>query len=74
MKIYSIGIEHQGYDTYDAHIIVANNEQEVIEMAQEISADEGGRIWKEGSRIKIEGNYTGQKEEPFFLLSSFNAG
>ena len=75
MKIYSIAIEHQGYDTYDAHIIVANNEREVIQLAQESPGDEGKRIWEEKALIRVEGDFTGnQNQKPFIMLSSFNAG
>ena len=74
MGIYSIKITKYGYDSYNAHIIVANNEKEVIELAQSVADYEGKKIWMEAEIEKV-GVYTAYNEsEPFILLSSYNAG
>jgi hypothetical protein len=73
MKIFSITHDKWGYDCYSGHIIVANNEIEVRELAKKGSADEGNDIW-DVATVTIEGDYTGNKTEPFKLLSDFNAG
>lgn len=75
MKIFKIYCnDFQGYDYYDSHVIVANNVQEVIDLAKKESADEGEENWDNSSIINKVGIYTGEKKEPFILLSSFNAG
>lgn len=74
MKIYLIEQHHDlGWDCYHAHVIVANNENEVRESATESAAAEGRDAW-ETAKITIEGVYIGSKTEPFKLLSDFNAG
>ena len=73
MKIFLITHDKWGYDCYSGHVIVANNENEVRELAKKGSADEGNDIW-DIATVTIEGDYTGNKTEPFKLLSDFHAG
>jgi len=73
MKIYLIEHKEFDYDAYMAHIIVANNEIEVVELAKKGSVEEGEDIWDK-ALITEEGNYSGIKTEPFKLLSDFRAG
>lgn len=73
MNIFSIKHDQGGYDRYRGHIIVANNEEEVRNLAKEEAAEEGVDIW-DTATIKVEGNYTGNKTEPFIVLSDFLAG
>lgn len=61
-----------GYDSYDSHVIIANNEDEVRKLASIRHGDEGANAWldlklTEVSEIKISG-------ESRIILSSFNAG
>ena len=72
MKIFSITHDKFGYDFYLGHIIVANNENEVRELAKKGCSDEGNDIW-DVATVTIEGNYTGKKTEPFKLLSDYKA-
>jgi len=73
MKIYLIYVSGVGYDSYNAHVIVANNEKEVIELAKKQSADEGEDVWNT-AKISDQGVYMGVEVDKFILLSSFNAG
>ena len=73
MKIYDISIDDYGYDRNDQFIIVANNENEVRELAMSNAADEGANAWTDADLTK-EGNYTGKETKPFILCKSFNAG
>lgn len=73
MKIFLIGHEDWGSDCYSDFVIVANDENEVREMAKRMAADEGKEPWKTAN-ITTEGEYIGDKKEPFCLLSSFHAG
>lgn len=73
MKIFSIKHNKMGYDYFSGHIIVANDEIEVRQIAKKCSADEGIGAW-DAAAVTIEGEYTGEKKEPFMLLSSFHAG
>jgi hypothetical protein len=73
MKIYLIGHSVFGYDFYRGHVIIANRESEVRDMAANNCADEGGDVW-ETADIEECGTYTGGRTEPFILLSDYNAG
>ena len=73
MKIFLIEHNFTGYDYFAGHVIVANNENEVRELAQQGSGSEGDGIW-DIATIHIVGNYTGNETEPFILLSDFYAG
>lgn len=73
MKIYLIGHDDWTWDCYSDMVIVANNKEEVIKLAKDLSADEGEDVW-ETATITKQGKYTGEKQEPFILLSSFHAG
>jgi len=70
---YLIQIKQQGFDTYDAHIVYADSEAEVRELAANRSADEGPEIWRssEASVTRLDDmNLMGSR----YILSSFNAG
>lgn len=74
MKIYTI--EHHGkfcYDSHLEHVIVADNHEQVIELAISNAGDEGAEIWKTAT-ITEHGTYTGDKKEPFVLLSEYASG
>ena len=74
MKIYTITHDDGGCDCYNGHVIVANNTNEVISLAQKQSADEGEDVWDNTASINVQGEYTGEETEPFILLSDFHAG
>lgn len=76
MNIYSISWqqdEEDGHEVYDAHIIVADNEQQVVNLAKFICAEECANVW-ELANVKLEGIYTGSVINPFILLSSYISG
>ena len=73
MKIYTIKHEVFNYDAYLGHVIVANSEDEVREIAKNKSADEGKEVW-ETAKVEEHGDYTCHRTEPFVLLSDFRAG
>lgn len=77
MKIYAIWRMHGEhdwvYDCNNAHVIVANNEYEVRDLAIKKAADEGEEVWK-NAPIQVFGDYTGSLTEPFILLTDFHAG
>lgn len=58
------------YDEYGAHVIVANNRSEVINLAKGVCSDEGKEIWEKAT-ITMEGKYICSAPEPFILLSSY---
>lgn len=75
MFIYSLNIDCVGYDTYDAHVVVANTEQEARQLASEDKQwYEGARVWLESAIVTLEGTYTGTAGKPHIICSSFNAG
>lgn len=73
MKIFLITHDKSGYDIYSGHVVVANSESEVRDIAKEIAADEGKETW-DAATVTIQGDYTGSSTCPFVLLSDFNAG
>lgn len=73
MKIYLIEHKKTDFDCYMGHVIVANNETEVRELAKKGYADEGEDVWNKAT-VTEEGNYSGKIKKPFKLLSDFNAG
>ena len=73
MKIYTIGHEEFEYDAYMGHVVVANNELEVRELAKKVSVFEGEIVW-ETAKIEQHGDYTCHRTEPFILLSNYRAG
>lgn len=73
MKIYKITIDNYSYDCYGWHVIIANSQTEVIDIAKTASADEWKEIW-ETARIEILWEYAWPNTEPFIALSDFNAG
>lgn len=81
MNIYKITrTDRWGYDEYDTHIIIADNTEEVVKLAnsKEHHTYDGvleGKNWSDESIITLEGTYTNIGDNtPFILLSSFNAG
>lgn len=73
MKIYTIEHEEFSYDAYMGHVVVANSEEEVRQLAKNKSADEGEEIWDKAV-VTVCGEYTCHRTEPFILLSDFHAG
>ena len=73
MKIFLIGHDNLDYGCYSDFVIVANDENEVREMAKKMAANEGTEPW-ETANITTEGEYIGDNKEPFCLLASFHAG
>ena len=73
MKIYLISTDAWTWDCYSDHVIAANSEKEVRELAQDSAADEGSSIWLTAPVILL-GDYKGLNQTPFIILSSFHAG
>lgn len=73
MKIYTIKHDENEYDSFLSHAIVANTELEVRCLAKLDPGDEGEEIW-DTAKIEEQGEYTGNKTEPFILMSVFRAG
>ena len=73
MKIYAIEHENFAYDSYMGHVVVANSEEEVRQLAKETSADEGKDVW-DNAKVEECGEYTCHRTEPFILMSDFRAG
>lgn len=73
MNIYTIEHENFQYDSYMGHVIVANSETEVREIAKKEARNEGEEVW-ETTKVEECGKYTCDRIEPFILLSDFQAG
>lgn len=74
MNLYLITINDKNnsyYDCYDAHVVRSDDVDRVVEMAQDIAADEGLESWDRDHVELLAENVTGDNE---IILSSFNAG
>jgi len=73
MKIFTIEHTEFCYDSYGGHVIVANSEEEVREIAKNKAENEGKEVWNI-AKVEVCGDYTCHRTEPFILLSDFRAG
>lgn len=71
MNIYKISHDEQDYDVFMGHVIVASNKIQVVQLAIEISRDEGKDVWLLAP-IEEVGVYNGDENEPFILLSDYH--
>ena len=65
MKIYLVTQKYQGYDTYDAVVVVAENELEAVKATK-------GKIFH--SSMSVEEIDVSDYNESAEILASFNAG
>lgn len=78
-KIFLVSVEHYSYDEYDAMVVIADNEQEAIEMCKEKDYDNTkSHGWGDGF-FKDQGKITAEEislntSESDIILKSFNAG
>ena len=77
-KIYLVTVEECGYDEYDSMVVIANNEQEAIEMCK-AQDYEGGTSWGCDGFVKEQGKITAKEidlntNNSQIILTSFNAG
>lgn len=73
MKIFVITHTNYGYDVYNGHVVIANDESEVRQLAKSLACGEGEDVW-DVAEIQQVGIYIDSKKEPFILLSDFSAG
>lgn len=71
MKIFLIKHDMWKHDSYLAHVMAANTEQEVRDLAKRCAQDEGKAVW-ETAKVTEEGKYIGTKIKPFRILSDYN--
>lgn len=75
LKIYLLERQDEvGWDEYAGHVIAAENEEEVIEIAQ--TKERGNHTDADWSKAKISllGEYSGDSMQSHIILSDFNAG
>lgn len=76
MKIYLIkneGHTRKSWDENAGHVIAANTEEEVRDIAKIAARGEGPEVW-DAATVTMVGEYTGTKVEPFIILTDFHAG
>lgn len=77
-KIYLVTVEKCGYDQYDSVVVIADNEQEAIDLCK--GSDYDTAIWfsDDGYFLKSQGKITAKEidlnSKTQVILSSFNAG
>ena len=75
-KVYLVTVEDYGYDEYDSMVVIANSEQEAIEMCK---AEDYDDIWGCDGFVKKQGKITAKEidlntNNSQIILTSFNAG
>ena len=75
-KIYLVTVEEYDYDEYDSMVVIANNEQEAIEMCK---AEDYNSTWGCDGFVKKQGKITAKEidlntNNSQIILTSFNAG
>jgi hypothetical protein len=75
-KIYLVTVEEWGYDEYDSMVVIADNEQEAIEMCK---SEDYNSTWGCDGFVKIQGEITAKEidlntNNSQVILQSFNAG
>lgn len=75
-KIYLVTVEEYSYDEYDSMVVIANNEQEAIEMCK---AKDYNTIWGYDGFVRKQGKITAKEidlntNNSQIILTSFNAG
>lgn len=74
MKIYYFFRKgSMGYDENRAHVVVANTVNEAFELVTDNAKDEGADAWIDADYNRI-GDYTGENNEPFIVLTDTNDG
>ena len=75
MDIYKITAisSYVSYDSFDSHIVIADTEEQVLQLAKEEAAAEGKNAWVKDN-IKKYGKCSIEYAQPLILLSPFNAG
>lgn len=77
-KIYLVTVEECRYDEYDGMVVIANNEQEAIEMCK-AEDYESNSAWGSDGFVKYQGKITAKEidlntNNSQIILTSFNAG
>ena len=73
MNIYYLErTDEIGCDEYDSFVVVANSSQEVLKILKRDVVVAMGNL--KSVNCELVGIYVGNKNEPFVLCSSFNAG
>lgn len=70
--IYYVKADRGGYDSYDAHIVIADSPEKVIELVKENPGDETEHAWLI-ENVELIGT-PDDSQEAGIVLSSFNAG
>ena len=77
-KIYLVEVEECGYDEYDSMIVIANNEQEAIDLCKSEDYETAESGWLSDGFIKAQGKITATEidltKDSQVILKSFNAG
>ena len=76
-KIYLVTVEEYDYDEYDGMVVIANNEQEAIEMCKAENYESDIALGCEGF-VKEQGKITAKEinlntNNSQIILTSFNA-
>ena len=77
-KIFLVTVEEFGYDEYDSMVVIANNEQEAINLCKDEDYETATSGWGSDGFVKTQGKITATEidltKDSQVILKSFNAG
>lgn len=77
-KVYLVTVEEYGYDEYDSMVVIANNEQEAIDLCKSEDYETAKTGWLSDGFVKAQGKITATEidltKDSQVILKSFNAG
>ena len=77
-KVYLVTVEEYGYDEYDSMVVIANNEQEAIDLCKSEDYETAKTSWLSVGFVKAQGKITATEidltKDSQVILKSFNAG
>lgn len=77
-KIYLVEVEEYGYDQYDSMVVIANNEQEAINLCKSEDYESATSSLFSDGFIRMQGKITATEidltKDSQIILKSFNAG
>lgn len=77
-KVYLVEVEKCGYDQYDSMVVIANNEQEAINLCKSENYESDASMLFVDGFVKTQGKITATEidltKDSQIILKSFRAG
>ena len=77
-KVYLVTVEKHGYDEYDSMVVIADNEQEAIDLCKDEDYETAKTGWLADGFVKVQGKIAATEidltKDSQVILKSYNAG